>query len=74
MSVDVKAAVKKRLLTVPDVAAMCSLSTKTIGRLTDRRAMPAPIRLGRSVRYSADEIESWIAAGCMDLSEVQSDA
>ena len=68
MAVDIAKAVK-RLLTVPDVAEVCSIAPETVRRMTDRGAMPMPVRLGRAVRYRLDEIESWIADGCPDLSK-----
>ena len=68
MPVDIESAVK-RLGTVPDVAEICSIAPETVRRLTDRGAMPMPVRLGRAVRYRLDEIESWIQDGCPDLSK-----
>ena len=64
MKVDVKKAVKRLLAKVPAVAEICDVAPETVRRLTDRGAMPKPVRLGRSVRYRADEIEAWIRAGC----------
>ena len=58
-----------RLLTVPEVAEICGVASETVRRLTDRGAMPMPVRLGRSVRYRIDEIEAWISDGCPDLSK-----
>ena len=60
---------KQRLLTVPEVAEICGVAPETVRRMTDRGAMPAPVRLGRAVRYRLDQIESWIEAGCPDLSK-----
>ena len=60
---------KTRLLTVPYVAEMCGVAPETVRRLTDRGAMPKPVRLGRAVRYRLAEIESWITDGCPDLSK-----
>ena len=60
---------KKRLGTVDDVAAMCSIASETVRRLTDRGAMPKPVRLGRAVRYRLNEIEAWISDGCPNLSK-----
>ena len=69
MKVDVKQAVKRRLAGVPAVAEMCDVAPETIRRLTDRAAMPKPVRLGRSVKYRLDDIEAWINDGCPDLSK-----
>ena len=60
---------KQRLLTVSAVAEMCSVAPETVRRLTDRGAMPAPVRLGRAVRYRLDQIEEWLDDGCPDLSK-----
>ena len=58
---------RKILLTVPDVAEICGIAPETVRRLTDRGAMPKPVRLGRAVRYRLPELEAWIADGCPDL-------
>ena len=64
-----------RLLTVPEVAEICGVAPETVRRLTDRGAMPQPVRLGRAVRYREDgtdetkAIEPWVEAGCPDLSK-----
>ena len=60
---------KKRLGTVDDVATMCSIAAETVRRLTDRGAMPKPVRLGRAVRYRLNEIEAWISDGCPNMSK-----
>jgi len=58
-----------KLLPVPDVAELCGIAPETVRRLTDRGAMPKPVRLGRAVRYRLADIETWIADGCPDLSK-----
>ncbi|MDP1560262.1 MAG: helix-turn-helix domain-containing protein [Pirellulaceae bacterium] len=68
MTFEAKKAVK-RLLTVPDVGQICGIAPETVRRMTDRGAMPKPVRLGRAVRYRLDDIEAWIADGCPDLSK-----
>ena len=66
---------KQRLLTVSEVAEICGVAPETVRRLTDRGAMPKPVRLGRAVPYPLDgsdqtkAIEPWIDAGCPDLSK-----
>ena len=59
----------KKLASVPDVAEICGIAPETVRRLTDRGAMPMPVRLGRAVRYRLEQIESWINDGCPDLSK-----
>ena len=52
------------LLKAPEVARRLSVSVRHVRALHSRGALPTPIRLGRSVRWCADEIDAWIAAGC----------
>ena len=53
-----------RLLTVKEVASMCGVSPSHIYRLTDRGAIPKPVKLGSASRYRREEINHWIASGC----------
>lgn len=53
-----------RMLDVRRVAAMLECSTRHVYRLSDADKMPRPIHLGGLVRWRADEIDEWIAAGC----------
>ena len=59
----------KKLLTVTETAELCSISDEHVRRMTDRGAMPKPVRLGRAVRYRLSDLESWVNAGCPDLSK-----
>ncbi len=43
-----------------------SLSKRQIFRLHASGKIPAPLRIGGSVRWIASEIESWLAAGAPD--------
>lgn len=52
------------LLTVKETAALCGVSSRQIYRLSDAGHMPRPVRIGRSVRYRAAEINEWVEAGC----------
>jgi len=54
------------LLTVADLAKLLQRSKRGIERdLAAGRIGPRPIRnLGRALKFSAREIEAWIAAGC----------
>ncbi len=64
------------LLTVRQVAALLGCSVRHVYRLSDRGAMPRPVRLGNLVRWnrrtddSATGIEDWIAAGCRPVRAV----
>lgn len=52
------------LLDVEAVAAMLNCSPRHVYRLSDGARMPAPVKLGALVRWSAAAIREWIAAGC----------
>lgn len=52
------------LLDVKQVAAKLRCSPRHVYRLSDRGAMPPPVRLGGLVRWPNDLIDRWIAQGC----------
>jgi excisionase family DNA binding protein len=51
--------IQMRYLTVRDVASMLQVSTRTIHRLKAAGEIPH-YRIGRGVRFSADEIQEWL--------------
>ena len=51
-----------RLLTAKALGEMLSLSKRQIFRLNSCGKIPAPLRIGGAVRWSADEILAWLAA------------
>jgi excisionase family DNA binding protein len=55
---------KPLLLTVPQTAHLLSVSVATLYRLHSTGRIPLPIKLGRSVRWSASELIKWAEAGC----------
>jgi len=54
------------LLSVRTLAKRLGLSVRTLWRLRNAGREPKPVRMGGSVRWSADEIDGWVAAGCPD--------
>ncbi|SRR5579871_5038419 len=54
------------LLRARDAAAACSVSLATWWRWDAAARCPAPVRVGTSVRWRADELRNWIEAGCPD--------
>ncbi len=52
------------LLDVQAVAAMLGCSARHVYRLSDAGKMPAPVKLGALVRWSASSIREWIDQGC----------
>ncbi len=43
-----------------------SLSKRQIFRLNSCLKIPAPVKIGGSIRWISDEISAWIASGCPD--------
>jgi excisionase family DNA binding protein len=58
------------LLDVRHVAAMLNCSTRHVYRLCDAGRMPAPVKLGSLVRWSAAAIREWIDNGCPSVRNV----
>lgn len=50
-------------LTSADLAEELSISERHVHNLNSTQRLPRPIRLGRSVRWSADELRDWLDAG-----------
>jgi excisionase family DNA binding protein len=53
-----------KLLDVQAVAEMLGCSARHVYRLSDAGRMPAPVKLGSLVRWSASSIREWIDQGC----------
>ena len=58
--------VTERLLTAKTLGQMLSLSKRQIFRLNSCGKIPQSIKIGGSVRWSAQEISAWLAAGAPD--------
>jgi excisionase family DNA binding protein len=52
------------LLTAGNLAQLLNISVRTLWRLRAQHKIPAPIRVGGSVRWRTRDIEAWIAKGC----------
>lgn len=52
------------LLTVREVADRLRVSSRQVWKLTSSGRMPAPVRLSRSVRWRASDIDRFIELGC----------
>jgi predicted DNA-binding transcriptional regulator AlpA len=46
-----------------ELAALLSVSVRTIRELDRRHELPVPVRVGARVLWSVDEIRCWLAAG-----------
>jgi predicted DNA-binding transcriptional regulator AlpA len=56
------------LIPVETVAAMLSISPRSVWRRVSSGEMMKPIKLGDSSRWKREEILDWVAAGCPSLS------
>ena len=54
------------LLSARDLAAMLRLGIRTIRAMDAAGKLPAPVRIGGSVRWRSEEIRAWLDAGCPD--------
>jgi excisionase family DNA binding protein len=54
---------EKLLLRAAEVASALGIGKRHLAALNSSGRLPRPIRLGRAVRWRADEIRAWLAAG-----------
>lgn len=54
------------LISAKELAQTLGLSKRQIHRLNSCGKLPAPVRIGGSIRWVQDEISAWIDAGCPD--------
>lgn len=47
-----------------EAAKLLKVSERTLWRMWNEGEMPPPIRVGRAVRWSYEELKAWVAAGC----------
>ena len=61
------------LLTIRELAKVLKLSPRSIWRLVKSHQLPAPVRIGGSIRWRADDISIWISKGCHQTSDANPD-
>ena len=54
------------LITTETFAAILLVSKRQIFKLNNSGMIPAPVRIGGSVRWNSHEIDLWINSGCPD--------
>jgi predicted DNA-binding transcriptional regulator AlpA len=52
------------LLSAQDLARLLNISVRSVWRRDSAGQIPRPVRIGRSVRWSRDEVAAWVRAGC----------
>ena len=55
-----------RLLNAKSLGQLLALSKRQVFRLSSCGKIPKPLKIGGSVRWSAEEISNWLAAGAPD--------
>jgi len=58
---------KSQLFDVKALASSLDCSVRTAWRLRDSGRLPAPAKVGRLVRWRAEDIDQWVRAGCPDV-------
>lgn len=61
-----------QLLTAKKLGALLSLSKRQVFRLNSCGKLPAPIRIGGSVRWAESTIAQWLKAGAPDRKTFES--
>jgi len=59
-------AVEPLLLSARDLASLLRLGLRTIRSMDAAGKLPAPVRVGGSVRWRLDELRAWLDAGAPD--------
>jgi predicted DNA-binding transcriptional regulator AlpA len=52
------------LIDTKEVARLLDVSARTVWSMQVGKRLPKPIRIGRAVRWSYDDIKAWVNAGC----------
>lgn len=50
---------QRLLLNVQDVSRRTSISVRSLWRMVSAGTFPAPVRVGRSTRWRADDVREW---------------
>jgi excisionase family DNA binding protein len=52
------------LIQIDELAAKLGVSVRHVQSLNASGRLPRPVKLGRSTRWRAEEIQRWLQAGC----------
>lgn len=64
---------EQRLLSIGAVAERLGVSPRAVSKWTAAGRLPAPVRIGRTVRWRAADIDRFVAMGCpeRDIADAQ---
>lgn len=54
------------LMNIKEVAHKLSINVRTIRMLRVKKRMPAPLKIGRLIRWRESDLDKWIASGCCE--------
>ena len=57
------------LLTAGDLAKRLRVSLRQVRKLHSEALLPAPLKIGRSIRWRANELAEWLSAGAPNRAE-----
>ena len=57
---------KPLLLPIEDAGLLLGMSARALRRADQCGKVPSPVRIGRNVRWRAEELVAWCNAGCPD--------
>lgn len=60
-----------RLLTIPQAAGITCISPRTLWKLLAADRAPEIVRIGRSVRLRASDVDLWIELGCPSRADLE---
>ena len=63
--------INEALITVAQVADATGFSVRSVWRLIAEGRTPAPVRIGRTIRFRVADIERWIQAKCPPRDEFE---
>jgi len=62
-----------QLLNIFELANMLDVSTGTVRRWWATGILPAPLKIGRSIRWRNADIQAWLEAGCPHMANVETE-
>jgi len=62
-----------QLLSIFELANLLDVSTGTVRRWWATGILPAPLKIGRSIRWRNSSIMAWIEAGCPSSAETETE-
>lgn len=62
------------LIGVKDLAKLTGVSARSIWKFLSEGRTPPAVRIGRSVRFRASQVDAWVRAGCRPWADLEREA